>query len=238
MSQTTKHTSQHPIWDFYEHITPPSMIIKRNKISLYIKATKGKGLESKLHHSFPNNFLTKEFKAIEQEWDFKLDEVMQTYKGKKLIPKPAIKELLESRIEISLKEYLTKSTWNIQEEQQYPAPLPLLLHNPPPELLKLRLHTLLPPINKTCPLCGSNMPSCIIHALLECQHALSLALRHQMWQVYQDADSALGEFIKSSPPKVAIRVMTGLQLLNSPEANASLLKVAVLTLCKNYAEQA
>ena len=54
----------------------------------------------------------------------------------------------------------------------------------------------------------------------------AFALRHQMWQVYQDADSALGEFIKSSPPKVAIRVMTGLQLLNSPEANASLLKVA------------
>ena len=59
MSQTTKHTSQHPIWDFYEqHITPPSMIIKRNKISLYIKATKGKGLESKLYQSVPNNFLT------------------------------------------------------------------------------------------------------------------------------------------------------------------------------------
>ena len=75
------------------------MTIKRNKIALYIKATKGKGLDSKLYH---NNFLTKEFKTIEQEWGFNLDEFMQTYKGEKLIPKTAIKELLESRIEISL----------------------------------------------------------------------------------------------------------------------------------------
>ena len=75
-----------------------------------------------------------------------------------------------------------------------------------------------------------------MHALLECQHALSLALRQQMWQEYQAADTEMEEFIKSSPPKVAIRVMTGLQLLNSPEANASLLKVAVLTLSKIYTE--
>ena len=162
---------------------------------------------------------------------------MHAYKGKKLIPKPAIKELLESRIETSLQEYLNKSTWDIHEENQYPAPLPLQLQNPPPELLAIRLNTLLTPINKTCPLCGSNTPSYVTHALLECQHALSLALRQQMWQEYQAADSALGDFIKSSSPKAATRVMTGLQLLSSPEANALMLKVAVLTLCKNYAEQ-
>ena len=73
-------------------------------LSLYIKATKGKGLESKLIQSFPNNFLTKELQEIEQEWGFNLVEVMHAYKGKKLIPKPAIKELLESRIETSLQE--------------------------------------------------------------------------------------------------------------------------------------
>ncbi len=75
-----------------------------------------------------------------------------------------------------------------------------------------------------------------IHALLECQHALCLDLRYQMWQAYHDADPALENYIKSSLPMVATRVMTGLQLLDSAEANASLLKVAVLTLCKNYTE--
>ena len=62
------------------------------------------------------------------------------------------------------------------------------------------------------------------------------ALRYQMWQAYHDADPALKNYIKSSPPTVATRVMTGLQLLDSTEANASLLKVAVVTLCKNDTE--
>ena len=51
-----------------------------------------------------------------------------------------------------------------------------------------------------------------------------------MWQAYQHADPALEQYIKSSPPMVATRVMTGLQLLNATEANASVLKVAVQTL--------
>ncbi len=62
------------------------------------------------------------------------------------------------------------------------------------------------------------------------------ALRYQMWQAYHDADPDLKIYIKSSPPIVATRVMTGLQLLYSTEANASVLKVAVSTLCKNYTE--
>ena len=57
-----------------------------------------------------------------------------------------------------------------------------------------------------------------------------------MWQAYQDVEPDLKAYITSSPPLVATRVMTGLQLLNSPEANASVLKVAVSTLCKNYTE--
>ena len=57
-----------------------------------------------------------------------------------------------------------------------------------------------------------------------------------LWKEYREADPALEEFIKSSSPLAATRVMTGLQLLNSSEANASLLKVAVLTLSKFYTE--
>ena len=88
ISQTTKHKSSCPTWDFYEqHVTPPSMTIKRNKIALSIKATKGKGLESNLHKSFQDNFQTKELKVIEDEWGFNLEEYMKTYKGKNLIPK-------------------------------------------------------------------------------------------------------------------------------------------------------
>jgi hypothetical protein len=236
ISQTTKHTSSCPPWDFHEqHITPPSMTIKRNKIALFIKASRGAGLENTLYNSFPDNFLTKEIRSIEKEWGFDLEEYMMKYKGKKLIPKEALKDLLQSRIETKLEECLNFSTWNVYQEKQFPAPLPLHLHNPPPELLTIRIHTLLPP-SKKCPLCGSNPSSPTIHALLECQHSLCLALRYQLWQAYQDAEPDLKAYIKSSPPLVATRVMTGLQLLNSPEANASVLKVAVSTLCKNYTE--
>ena len=97
---------------------------------------------------------------------------MKTYKGKNLIPKGALKELLQSRIELRLEECLSHSTWNIHREKQYPAPLPLNLRNPPPELLTLRLHTLLPPPNELCTKCGGKTSCPTLHALLECQHAL------------------------------------------------------------------
>ena len=133
-------------------------------------------LESNLHKSFQDNFLTKELKVIEENWGFNLEsiieEYMKTYKGKNLIPKGALKELLQSRIELRLEECLNHSTWNIHREKQYPAPLPLNLRNPPPELLTLRLHTLLPPPNELCTKCGSKTSCPTLHALLECQHAL------------------------------------------------------------------
>ncbi len=47
----------------------------------------GQGLENNLHKSFPDNFLTKELKAIENEWGFDLEEYMKKYKGKKLYQK-------------------------------------------------------------------------------------------------------------------------------------------------------
>ena len=63
------------------------MTIKRNKIALFIKASRGK-----------------ELRSIEKEWGFDLEEYMTKYKGKKLIPKEALKELLQSRIETNLEE--------------------------------------------------------------------------------------------------------------------------------------
>ena len=133
---------------------------------------------------------------------------------KKLIPKEALKDLLQSRIETKLEECLNFSTWNVYQEKQFPAPLPLHLHNPPPELLTIRIHTLLPP-SKKCSLCGSN-PS-LLHSLPTGMS--TLALWYQMWQAYQDVEPDLKDYIKSSPPLVATRVMTGLQLLNSTAAN-------------------
>jgi hypothetical protein len=43
ISKTTRHHSKHTTWNFYDqHITPPSEIIRRNKISLHIKAKNSK----------------------------------------------------------------------------------------------------------------------------------------------------------------------------------------------------
>ena len=237
LSQTTKSSQSAPTWEFYEqHITPPSLTIMRNKITLYIKTTRQQGLTQSLLSSFPHNFLLREIKEIEEDWGIDLKEYMNQYKGIKLVPKKAIKDLLQSRVETKLEECLNHSTWNIHKEQQHPAPLPLYIQNPPPALLTLRLHTLLPPTNQSCSLCGETMSHPTTHILLECQHSLRRLLRSKLWEEYREADPTLEAFIKSSPSLAATRVMTGLQLLNSHEANASLLKVAVLTLSKIYTE--
>ncbi len=83
-----------------------------------------------------------------------------------------------------------------------PSTSTLTHQNPPPAL---RIHTLLPLTNLL-------LPTTI---LLECKHSLRLLLRSNLWEEYREADPALEEFIKSSSPLAATRVLMGLQLLNS-----------------------
>jgi hypothetical protein len=134
ISKTTRHHSKHTTWNFYEqHITPPSEIIRRNKISLHIKAKNSKtGLLKELYQTLPNNFLSKEVNMIESTWGFDSNQIIQQYKGEKIIPKQIIALLLDARIDNHLESTLNESNWNVYKEKQHPAALPLNLNNPTP----------------------------------------------------------------------------------------------------------
>ena len=98
LSQTTKSSQSAPTWEFYEqHITPPSLTIMRNKITLYIKTTRQQGLTQSLLSSFPHNFLLREIKEIEEDWGIDLKEYMNQYKGIKLVPKKGNQRLTPSQ---------------------------------------------------------------------------------------------------------------------------------------------
>ena len=95
-------------WDLYENeLTPPSLLIKRNKITSYIKSTRNaQGLNLSLLKSFKTNFLLKEIKALEQEWSFTTEDLVQSYTGKELVPKDQIKQLLNKSIETFTNTFL------------------------------------------------------------------------------------------------------------------------------------
>ena len=78
LSQTTKASESTPTWDFYEqHITPPSLTIMRNTITLYIKTIRKQDLTQSLLSSFPQNVLLREIKEIENDWGLDIKEYIK-----------------------------------------------------------------------------------------------------------------------------------------------------------------
>ena len=88
--------------------------------------------------TLPNNFLSKEVNMIESTWGFESNQIIQQYKGEKIVPKQTIASLLDDRIDNHLESILNESNWNVYKEKQHPAALPLNLNNPTPDLLNLR----------------------------------------------------------------------------------------------------
>ena len=70
MGRETQEIQDNSYWIMFENnLTPPSLLVKRNKISIYTKAIRNaQGLNQSLLKSFKTNFLSEEIKQIEQEW--------------------------------------------------------------------------------------------------------------------------------------------------------------------------
>jgi hypothetical protein len=79
----TQGIQDNSYWIMFENdLTPPSLLIKRNKISIYAKSIRNvQGLNFSLLSSFKTNFLHKEIKQIEQEWSFTIEDLLLNYKG-------------------------------------------------------------------------------------------------------------------------------------------------------------
>ncbi len=113
-----------------------------------------------------------------------------------------------------IEECLNHSTWNIHKEHS------TLTHpKPTTSTTNTQMTHTTTPYQSSCSLYGKAMTNPKTTPTLQAgNNTAKLTL---LWKSSS-----------SSSPLAATRVMTGLQLLNSSEANASLLKVAVLTLSK------
>ena len=233
IGESSGFITDQPLWDFYEnHITPPSEVIKRNKVTLYIKTIRRtKGLTHQLHLSFPNNFLVREISYIENTWGCVIQEVINNYKGTKLVPKREVKSLHLTYLDLRLEKALNQSSWNVYQEKQFPAPVPLELHSPPPKYLRIRYNLIFPQTPRLCRFCNILTANKILHRVYECQHPLCVLTRTQVFRSIKNSFPSLADFLQSCSSMVGARVMTGLQLVNSAEAMSLMREVTQSKLC-------
>ena len=194
-------------WQMREqHITPPSLIIQRNKISLYIKS-KGRehSLPQHLLKSFPTNFLTLEIQDLENKHHFNLQEISDKYKGEKIVPKAAIKLILAS-----MEDKLDQNMFDcLNWLGELPNQLPLTCNKPHPDLMDLRA-TLIFNQTGNCGLCDKLYSNKYEHLMFDCSHSYPELNRTQI-QV--------------------LKVLAGLALTQDEETNQFLLHVAVQCIC-------
>ena len=234
ISQSTKTESNNLVWDLYEqHIIPPSSLIMRNKITLYIKTTQNpKALNHQLFNSFDSNFLAKEIDTIQLLWGFSIPDILFNYKGEKLVPKQAIKILLASRWDKILAESLLNSTWNVNEEEQPPKALLLTNPNPSKRLLQVRVSILHPSPQTGCLLCNTQCTHPSLHCIFDCPNILKVVLRESMWTAIRNHDPNFESFLKSLTQMQCARVMTGLQQIGASTSTATMLAATQEILCQ------
>ena len=225
----------HNYWDLFENeLTPPSLLIKRNKITLYIKSTRNvQGLNLSLLKSFKFNFLLKEIKLLEQEWSFTTEDLVQSYTGKKLVPKDQIKQLLNKSIETFTNTFLdtTNWFWDSSTEGYQPARLPDTINKPNIQLLQIRREVITQIQSQSCNLCNGKFNSQFHHCLHDCSNPMQLLSRKQLWESIVKKDKQLELFLKSLPKNQLTRVMAGLQQTQSIEANYFLIQLTQETYC-------
>ena len=139
MESETQEIQDNSYWIMFENdLTPPSLLVKRNKISIYTKSIRNvQGLNLSLLSSFKTNFLIEEIKQIEQEWSFTIKDLLLNYKGEKLVPKDQIKELLNQAIETYSETFLETTNWDSTTEGQQPTRLPDTINKPNIKLLNM-----------------------------------------------------------------------------------------------------
>jgi hypothetical protein len=119
-----------------EGLTLPSTIIQRNK--LWIKSIrKTDNINDPILKFSDANFLHKDVIAIEMEWNCSTQEMINTYKGQKLLSKRQIKQALAAQKDKLVENCLKTTNWN-WTDWGCPAKLPIQESKPHPILTKAR----------------------------------------------------------------------------------------------------
>ena len=234
LSQSTHSANVSPTWDAHEQqITLPSIQVKRNKINLHLRAIRTPGcINAFLYKSFPNNFLQKEIVKIESDWNFNLQHTLDQYKGKKIIPKEAIKDLVATASDLILEQFLANTVFN--DSNSPPETLPMHVGNPCKQLMQIRAGVIQTQKDTTCALCGRITANSFLHALAECTHELKVLKREKLWANIHEFDPQLEIFLKQSQPTEALHIITGLIKLKTSTANTFLVDHAAFDLCELY----
>ena len=214
-------------WRLYEHdITPPSLIIKRNKLSLYLKSINNlEGLNAAIIKSFKSNFLHAEIQHLQTEWNFSAIDLNNKYKGTKLFPKQQISDLLNQAIDDHNDQFLVNTNWDQKTEGQKPSRITLSMNKPHNNIMKLRERAILSLTTHTCSMCKGTFCSQFQHDLNDCAHPLRQRSREHLWSNIEKQNCELFAFLKSLTPTQFTRVMAGLTQTQSEETNAFLLKL-------------
>jgi hypothetical protein len=214
-------------WRIYEHdITPPSLIIKRNKLTIYLKSINNlEGLNAALLKSFKSNFLHKEIQSLQKEWKFTIDELSNSYTGTKLVPKQQITDLLNQTIDDHNDQFLENTNWDRNTEGQIPSRIPITMNKPHNNIMKLRERAIMSLSTHKCNMCNGNFRSHFQHELNDCAHPLRQNCRAQLWNSIEKHNHALSVFLKTLTTLQLTRVMAGLTQTESEETNVFLLKL-------------
>ena len=199
--QPVQNNNESPLthWRIYEHdITPPSLIIKRNKLSIYLKSINNlEGLNAALLKSFKSNFLHTEIQCLQKEWNFNANELNNKHKGTKLIPKQQISDLLIQAIDDHNDQFLENTSWNQKTEGQNPSRITLSMNKPHNNIMKLRERAILSLTTHTCSMCKGTFRSHFQHDLNDCAHPLRQNCRAHLWNSIEKHNLDLFAFLKT-----------------------------------------
>ncbi len=76
-------------------------------------------LNTQLLKSYPGNFLKKEIKQIELDWDFNTHNLIDQYKGTQVVPKHIMKLQLANKKDKDMSTLLSMGNW---ENHECPPP--------------------------------------------------------------------------------------------------------------------
>ena len=226
ISNTTPQSSTDVTWTFSEiSITPPSLLIQRNKLNLYIKATlASNNLNKHLIRSFPNNFLQREVTDIAKEWSINLSDLLSNPQLTEQKIKQTINKALDTREQEIEKIALTILNW--EDPANPPQRIPDHIVNPSKEIFQLRDRIIHPQRYKTCNSCHEDNIDELQHNLQLCMHPTKVLKRQELSQAIRDFHPELDQWMQQQTPRTQLTVLSGLTSLNDEQANKFLIECA------------
>ena len=222
LQSTSFSNSTFSTWELYEEdITPPSYIIRKNKLSLFAKlSSKGNtSLAALVLKSTPDNFLRKEALDLSEQWTVNLQ--LLTELKTKTKRRASLKPAIASAIEADLADLLEDTPW----KRAGPWPkLPDAVNSTNKEptgfIKQLRARWLFQDKNLAmtkCQLCDKQLLNQLEHEAFVCQHPLRLLRRESMVALLNTIEDKLGDHILSLKHDLAMAILLGLVMLQANE---------------------